>query len=44
MRLARIEDLIKKASRKEKEEYEAFKPNLEQIFLALDPQYKGGES
>jgi DNA primase catalytic core len=44
IRLARMADLLKKVSRKEREEYEVFKPNLEKIFKALDPEYKGGEA
>jgi len=40
LRLATIKDLLKKASAKEKNDYETFKPSLVLIFKALDPSYE----
>ena len=40
LRLATIKDLLKKASAKEKNDYESFKASLVLIFKALDPSYE----
>jgi hypothetical protein len=44
LKLARMDDLLKHASKKERQEYREFVPYLEEIFRALDPDYKGGET
>jgi hypothetical protein len=41
LKLVRISEILKHASKKERQEFEAFKPSLEKIFKALDPKYKG---
>jgi hypothetical protein len=41
LKLVRISEILKHASKKERQEYEAFKPSLEKIFQALDPKYRG---
>jgi hypothetical protein len=41
LKLVRMSEVLKHASKKERQEYEVFKPQLEKIFLALDPKYKG---
>jgi DNA primase catalytic core len=41
LKLVRMADILKHASKKERQEFEAFKPSLEKIFKALDPKYKG---
>ena len=41
--LASIDGLLKRASKKERQEYRDFLPSLEKIFRALDPSYKGGK-
>ncbi len=43
LRLTRIPDLIKKASKNERDQYKEFRPSLEKIFKALDPSYQGAE-
>jgi hypothetical protein len=41
LNLVRMPKILKHASKKERQEYEDFKPYLEQTFKALDPEYKG---
>jgi len=41
LKLVRMAEILRHASKKERQEYETFKPSLEQIFKALDPKYKG---
>jgi|GEM_PF-1223733 len=43
LNLVRMSEILKHSSKKERQEYEAFKLSLEEIFKALDPDYKGGE-
>jgi DNA primase catalytic core len=41
LKLVRMSEILKHASKKERQEYEDFKPNLKEIFKALDPKYNG---
>jgi len=43
LKLVRMEDLAKKATKKERQEYKDFVPSLKQIFSALDSSYEDGE-
>jgi len=43
LKLCDMEELIKKSTRKERQEYTDFIPRLKEIFSALDPTYTGGE-
>jgi hypothetical protein len=36
-----MSEVLKHASKKERQEYEAFKLSLEEIFKALNPKYNG---
>jgi predicted transcriptional regulator len=41
LNLVRMSEVLKHASKKERQEYEAFKLSLEEIFKALNPKYNG---
>jgi len=43
LKLVRINDLLKKTSKKERQDYKDFLPYLKQIFKALDPEFKEEE-
>lgn len=43
LKLSEMKSLVKKASKKERREYEDFIPSLKIIFKTLDPDYKTGE-
>jgi hypothetical protein len=41
LKLVRMAEILRHASKKERQEYEDFKPNLQEIFKALDPKSNG---